>query len=87
MEGMREVEGTTSDRFSGQDLAQTFIGRDFDYAPELYTSHVTSKQSDIYQVGLITYFIRTGKLAISSADGALGQVREGLSRKVNFCFR
>eukprot|EP01126_Amoeba_proteus_P008219 TRINITY_DN13021_c0_g2_i3.p1 TRINITY_DN13021_c0_g2~~TRINITY_DN13021_c0_g2_i3.p1 ORF type:complete len:589 (-),score=117.83 TRINITY_DN13021_c0_g2_i3:143-1909(-) len=66
----------------GEFLAQTFIGRDYDYAPELLTSHVTSKQSDIYQVGLILFFLRTGRLAISSADGPLSHViTSGLAQR------
>jgi len=51
------------------DLAQTFIGRDYDYAPEMLTQGHTSKKSDIYQVGLILYFCTTGYVALSNLDG------------------
>lgn len=59
----------------GQDFAVSFIGRDYDYAPELLNQGHTSKKSDIYQLGLILYFCLTGKAAITTQDGPSSQVR------------
>lgn len=38
-----------------QKAAQTFIGRDYDYAPELVTKGHTTTRSDIYQCGLVLF--------------------------------
>lgn len=53
----------------GEDKALTSIGRDYDYAPELVTQGATSYRSDIYQVGLIVYFLICGQSALSAQDG------------------
>lgn len=50
----------------GQDKAVTSIGRDYDYAPELVTQGATTFRSDIYQVGLIIFFLITGGPALSA---------------------
>mmetsp|Transcript_13520 Transcript_13520/g.23368 ORF Transcript_13520/g.23368 Transcript_13520/m.23368 type:complete len:413 (-) Transcript_13520:109-1347(-) len=53
-----------------QKAAVTFIGRDYDYAPELVTKGHTTKRSDIYQCGLVLYHLYTGKHVLSSKDGS-----------------
>jgi len=57
-----------------EDMASSFIGRNYDYAPELLTEECTTKLSDLYQVGLILYFCMTGKAAISEEDGCVADV-------------
>lgn len=57
-----------------EDMASSFIGRNYDYAPELLTEYCTTKLSDLYQVGLILYFCLTGKAAISEEDGCVAEV-------------
>jgi len=51
-------------------VATTFIGRDYDYAPELVMRGHTTKQSDIYQIGLCLYWLYKGSLALSPKDGS-----------------
>lgn len=64
------------------DHAYTRIGRGFDVAPELVTLKYTSQQSDIYQTGLLLYYLLTGKPAISLGDGdASVVIASGLARK------
>jgi hypothetical protein len=36
-----------------------------DYAPELVTEGFTSRQSDIYQLGLVLFFLHTGQPAVT----------------------
>jgi len=68
--GIKISDFGISKTLQGQnDLAQTFIGRDYDYAPEMLTLGHTSKKSDIYQVGLILFFCTTGQVALSNSDG------------------
>jgi serine/threonine protein kinase len=51
-------------------VATTFIGRDYDYAPELVMRGHTTKQSDIYQIGLCLFWLYKGSLALSPKDGS-----------------
>jgi hypothetical protein len=66
-----------------QRAAKTFIGRDYDYAPELVTKGHTTRRSDIYQVGLVLYYLYTGKSALSSRDGnnVMEVVTSGVARR------
>lgn len=62
--------------------AMTFIGREFDYAPELVNHGYTSRQSDIYQMGLLLFFLYRGESAVSKTDGSpVDAVRGGMARK------
>ena len=62
--------------------AYTAIGRAFDVAPELVTLGYTSQQSDIYQTGLLLFYLLTGEPAISSSDGpAQTVIARGLARR------
>jgi len=66
----------------GENFTGSFIGRDYDYAPELLTQNGTTKYSDLYQIGLILYFCVTGEVAISSEDGCVEEVTtSGLAAK------
>jgi len=58
----------------GQSLAKTFIGRDYDYAPEMLLKGHTSKPSDLYQFGNILFFAVTGQSTLSSQDGPVYEV-------------
>jgi hypothetical protein len=66
-----------------ENAAVTFIGRDYDYCPELVTKGHTTKRSDIYQLGLVLYHLYTGKHALSPNDGnnVVQIVTSGLARK------
>lgn len=66
-----------------ENAAVTFIGRDYDYCPELVTKGHTTKRSDIYQCGLVLYHIYTGKHALSAKDGnnVVQIVTSGLARQ------
>jgi serine/threonine-protein kinase len=53
--------------------AFTNVGRAFDVAPELICGGYTSIQSDLYQVGLLLYFLLTGTVAVGAHDGPVEQ--------------
>jgi len=57
-----------------EDFSSSFIGRNYDYAPELLNEYCTTKKSDLYQVGLILYYCATGRAAISEDDGSVVDV-------------
>ena len=63
----------------GDSKAATFIGREYDYAPELINQGFTSRQSDLYQVGLVLYFLNRGTPAVGKNDGPAVQVCKLLS--------
>lgn len=50
--------------------AFTNIGRPYDVAPELVTMGYTTQQSDIYQLGLVLYYLYTGAPALGPEDGS-----------------
>lgn len=54
---------------NGQAAAKTFIGRDYDYAPELVTKGHTTTRSDLYQCGLVLFHLYTGRHVLSAKDG------------------
>ncbi len=54
---------------NGQAAAKTFIGRDYDYAPELVTKGHTTTKSDLYQCGLVLFHLYTGRHVLSAKDG------------------
>jgi serine/threonine protein kinase len=59
-----------------------FAGRPYDYAPELVSDGFASRQSDVYQLGLMFYSMLTGKAALSKADGAPAQATtSGIARQ------
>jgi serine/threonine protein kinase len=61
--------------------AFTNVGRAFDVAPELVAAGYTTIQSDIYQVGLVLYFLHTGRSAIGPEDGPVGPaILSGVAR-------
>ena len=45
------------------------LGRPYDYAPELLRYGHSTKKSDLYQLGLVLYFLYVGLPALSSLDG------------------
>jgi serine/threonine-protein kinase len=52
-------------------------------APELIRGGYSTKQSDLYQLGLLMYFMHTGESAIDAGydyDQMLAQIREGVPR-------
>ncbi|ELR18010.1 serinethreonine protein kinase, putative [Acanthamoeba castellanii str. Neff] len=61
--------------------AYTNIGRPYDVAPELIVAGYTTHQSDIYQVGLVLYYLYRGTPALGPEDGPSSQaIATGLAR-------
>jgi len=62
-------------------IAYTRIGRDYDVAPELIAKGYTTHQSDIYQLGLMLYYLYTGNQALNKEDGPPAQaIITGIAR-------
>eukprot|EP01090_Pellita_catalonica_P007745 TRINITY_DN18342_c0_g1_i1.p1 TRINITY_DN18342_c0_g1~~TRINITY_DN18342_c0_g1_i1.p1 ORF type:complete len:428 (-),score=44.11 TRINITY_DN18342_c0_g1_i1:75-1358(-) len=63
-------------------IAYTNIGREYDVAPELILHGYTTQQSDVYQLGLVLYYLYTGKHALGAADGQPGEaISKGCARE------
>lgn len=62
--------------------AYTRIGRGYDMAPELAILGYTTLQSDIYQLGLILYYMVVGREALGPVDGPTrAAIRKGIARQ------
>jgi serine/threonine protein kinase len=54
---------------AGDVPAASQAGRFYEVAPEFLVTRQLTPLSDLYQLGLVMYFVRTGKMALSEVDG------------------